>query len=197
MNINTNEPQASELRIFQIGFNKCATRSISHFLDLHGLRSEHWLCGKLAVSIRDAIQNGTKPLAEWPDANVFLDMEHIYDADGPIEGYKYFREIDLAYPEAKFILNTRNMEAWIRSRQKHDDGTYLEFYRNLYNVSEAEHVFAYWRRDWLSHHLEVLEHFSSEKSRQLLIWDIDAPDFSKIESFLDIPVDSKKWPHIR
>ncbi len=179
-------------RIFQIGFNKCATRSIGHFLKANGLTAADWMKGALAISIRDAVRDGTKPLAEWPDVNVFTDMERVSGVD-LIEGYRYFKELDAAYPGAKFILNTRNMEDWIKSRHAHGKGGYTAAYRRFLGLSDNDQVFDRWRRDWLAHHLAVLDYFSGDKRAQLLIWDIDAPNFGEIERFVGSPLDTHEW----
>ncbi|MDJ0630819.1 MAG: sulfotransferase [Rhodobacter sp.] len=184
----------SGTKIFQIGFNKCATRSISVFLRRHGFKTLDWAHGDLAVSIRDAVAAGRKPLAEWPDVNVFSDMERIQVRD-PIEGYKYFRDLDAAYPGAKFILNTRNMEAWIKSRHAHGDGGYTEAYRKILGAPDAKSVFDHWRRDWLRHHLDVLDYFSADRRDRLFIWNIEAPDFAALERFVGVALDPAKWPH--
>lgn len=191
---STPQPLDLKLRIFQIGFNKCATRSISHFFKRHGLETCDWAHGDLAVSIRDAVADGRKPLAEWPTVNVFSDMERINSRD-PIEAYKYFRELDAAYPEAKFILNTRNTEAWIKSRHAHGDGAYTDAYRRFLGLPDVEAVFDYWRRDWLQHHLDVLDYFTDQRRARLFIWNIDSPDFSALEQFVGLALDSKYWAH--
>ena len=184
----------SELKIFQVGFNKCATRTISHFLKLNGLQVADWMRGELAISIRNAVRDGAKPLAEWPEVNVFSDMERVNAVD-LIEGYRYFRELDAAYPQAKFILNTRHMESWIKSRHKHGDGAYTDAYRRFLGLADINEVFDRWRHDWLAHHLAVLEYFSGDRRSRLLILNIDAPDFAEMERFIGMPLDTSKWPH--
>ena len=83
-----------------------------------------------------------KPLLHYVDGfQVYCDMEfmredhagkHIsrrpfrklYNALGeekirtPIYAYTYFEELDKQYPGSRFILNTREVEGWIRSRRR-------------------------------------------------------------------------------
>ena len=122
---------ADMTRIFQIGFNKCGTRSIGNFFKRHGLETADWALGDLARSIKADLAAGATPLRDWPDVNVFLDMEFVHPVH-MIEGYKYFRELQAHYPDALFILNTRNGEAWIRSRNAHGKGSYTNAYRRFY-----------------------------------------------------------------
>ena len=69
-----------------------------------------WARKNLAKSLKADLTAGIKPLENWPDVNVFLDMESVSVHD-MIEGYKYFPELQAHYPDALFILNTRNSEA--------------------------------------------------------------------------------------
>ena len=39
------------IKIFQIGFNKCATVSLHKFFESNGLKSIHWDKGRLAKTI--------------------------------------------------------------------------------------------------------------------------------------------------
>ena len=126
----------------------------------------------LAKSIKADLAAGATPLRDWPDVNVFLDMEFVHPVH-MIEGYKYFRELQAHYPDALFILNTRNGEAWIRSRNAHGKGSYTNAYRRFYGYDGIEQVFDRWRRDWHEHHAAVLSHFSGALSERLFVWDID------------------------
>ncbi|MAC82266.1 MAG: hypothetical protein CML66_29925 [Rhodobacteraceae bacterium] len=185
-------PSASSRKIIQIGFNKCATRSISFFLKRHGLTTADWMHGDLAKNIRESVETGEVPLAAWPDVQVFSDMEYVH-ARHMAEGYRYFRELHAAYPDALFILNTRNVEGWIRSRHKHGDGAYTSSYRRYYGYKSDAEVWDRWRLEWFRHHLAVLEYFSGPLREQLFVWDIEAPDWAELEARLGFPVDANKW----
>ena len=41
------------------------------------------------------------------------------------EGFRHFEYLHKLFPEAKFILNTRNVEDWLFSRLDHNNGKYL------------------------------------------------------------------------
>ena len=60
-----------------IGFNKCGTRSIDRFFRLHGLKTMKWARKNLAKSLKADLTAGIKPLENWPDVNVFSDMESV------------------------------------------------------------------------------------------------------------------------
>ncbi|OWU68413.1 sulfotransferase [Marinibacterium profundimaris] len=180
------------MKIIQIGFNKCATRAISHFFKRHGLQTADWMRGDLAKDIRQAVETGGVPLAPWPDVNVFSDMEYVHARD-MTEGYRYFRDLHAAYPEALFILNTRNVEGWIRSRHKHGEGAYTSAYRRYYGYETDAETFDRWRLEWFRHHLAVLEYFSGPLRERLFVWDIDKPDWAQLQGKLDFQLDTDKW----
>ena len=181
-------------RIFQIGFNKCGTRSIDRFFRLHDLKTVHWAGGDLAKSLKADLTAGIKPLENWPDVNVFSDMESVSVHD-MIEGYKYFPELQAHYPDALFILNTRNSEAWIRSRNAHGAGSYTNQYRRFYGYDNIESVFNRWRRDWYEHHAAVLSYFSGALSEHLFVWDITQPDFDTLQKRVPFTLRTEFWSH--
>lgn len=180
------------MKIFQIGFNKCGTRSISHFFKRHGLTTADWERGEIAKSIREDVASARLPLSDWSDRQVFSDMEFVTARD-IFEGYREFRALASAYEDALFILNTRNGEAWIRSRHSHGDGGYTEAYRRFLRLETHEQVFERWRRDWYSHHADVLEYFSGELANRLFVWDIEAPDFKQLQTKVNFEIKREFW----
>lgn len=66
------------MKIFQIGFNKCGTRSISTFFKRHVLRTTDWAHGDLAKSIKSDVEAGQPPLGQWTETDVFSDMEYVH-----------------------------------------------------------------------------------------------------------------------
>ena len=179
-------------RIFQIGFNKCGTRSISHFFKRHGLSAADWERGQLAQSIKADLANGMRPLSDWDHVDVFTDMEYVHGVN-MIEGYRYFRALHSHYPDAVFILNTRNGEAWVRSRHAHGSGAYTDSYKRYYGYDTEDEVFWRWRREWYAHHLDVLAYFSEQASGQLFVWDIDNPDFQSLQEMVPFELNLDFW----
>jgi len=91
-------------KIFCIGFNKTGTTTLHRYFELAGLKSSH-----------DATyqkQSRTLGRAE------LLSYLGSYDAFTDGERADYVRLAEL-YPDAKFILNTRELKKWLESRVKH------------------------------------------------------------------------------
>ena len=203
-------------RIFQIGFNRCGTTSFHLFFEQNGLRSIHWGRGSVAAGIEASMIEG-KPLLHYVDGfQVYCDMEfmredhagkHItrrpfrklYEALGedkisrPVYAYTYFEELDKQYPGSRFILNTRKVEGWIRSRRR-----FLDIGYNFCSHGDGVHgtqdeLEGCWRDHWRDHVSSVRGYFS-DKPGSLLEYDIHSDDPSQISDFLpELGLDPSKW----
>ena len=154
------------MRIFQIGFNKCGTRTIHRYLLANGVRSVHWDKGRLAQQIFSNLAKGDELVAGYKDYQAFTDMEFV-DSEGlcSLEAYKLFPQLAAQYPDAVFILNTRDREAWIRSRFRHGGGKYVKKQKIYHNVSACADLAEVWRTEWDAHHRRVIEFFSTKSHR--------------------------------
>ena len=101
-----------------------------------------------------------------------------------IEGYRWFACFYEWWSDACFILNTRHVDDWIRSRVNHGEGRYLPHYRKHYGGVSEETVINRWRAQWYQHHYEMMA-FSSDKPGQLLAFDIDRDRPGRLVKFLD------------
>ena len=114
-------------KIFIIGFNKCGTRTLHHFFKKNGLDSRHYICKNKNKNKNIASQiyknkYENKLLLDGIDHyDVYSDMENIHSVTLLYAQY-LFKELDTQYPNSKFILNTRNVEKWLTSRQNHPGG---------------------------------------------------------------------------
>jgi hypothetical protein len=64
-------------KIFQIGFNKCGTKTLHHYFSRNGVRSVHWDYGRLAQRLFANLASGSKLLAGYEQFDVFTDMEYL------------------------------------------------------------------------------------------------------------------------
>lgn len=201
-------------KIFQIGFNKCGTSSIYELFNKYtSLKCLHWDYGKIAYTIKENHKNNRWLLTGYEHIDVFTDMEcrivrnNMYEL---VYGYKYFDILDKQYPDSKFILNTRNIDNWIDSRLKHTSGYIIDdtdqklikklnpeisyYKRYSLNIDEVINI---WRQQWHEHHDNVLNYFH-KKQNQLLIYDIEINDISKIIEFFQphgITFNTNSLPH--
>jgi len=169
-------------KIFQIGFNKCGTRTIHNFFLRNGVKSAHWENNKLADTIHKNYNNNLPLLTGIDKYTVYTDMENV---DTQIYAHiLYYKELDRQYPNSKFILNIRDRDKWITSRLNHNNlksGKYLITTMNYYDYTE-EQVINMWINDWENHIRDVKDYFK-DRPNDLLIFDIEEDNVSKLVKF--------------
>lgn len=166
------------MKIFVIGFNKTATRTIHHFFRNNDVPSVHWDTGKLAKHISRNIQEGKNPIEGYENYTAFSDMSVLNANKGLcIEGCRNYQSLYNWNPDSKFILNTRSVDTWIQSRLNHANGRFVDRYMKCCGVPTREEMVEQWRKDHHEHHNEVLSFFG-DKKEQLLVFNIetDAPE---------------------
>jgi Sulfotransferase domain len=152
------------MKIFQIGFNKCGTSTIHRYLRANGVKCVHWDDGRLARRMFANLANGDNLMAGYEGFDAFTDMEYVDRFGTLLEGNKLFPYLAAQYPDAVFILNTRDREAWIRSRLAWR-GDYAARHRAHYNVVSNEQLADVWRAEWDRHHSRVTNYFAGKSHR--------------------------------
>lgn len=169
-------------KIIQIGFNKCGTRSIARLLGWAGLPGVDWKRGKLARNAAARMAKGEPPFADYPGAIGFTDIENMRVFEPPmVEFYKHYAYMYQHYPDAYFILNTRDKEKWLISRMNHKN--YIWKYRWFYKIWSREEIIRRWSSDWDEHHTAV-QNFFSDKPGQLCVYNIETDTPEKLAAFL-------------
>jgi hypothetical protein len=164
-----------DVKIFFIGFNKCATTAIHRLMAASGIRSIHWerRRGKnIALEIEAALRENR--LKEYGRRFTALSDPFYFASDRIVEANRYFREFHHAFPNAYFILNDRNVESWIKSRLGHRKGDLLRRFRDFHKAGEDD-VKEIWRNDHASHLREVLDHFAGHDRFLHFLVDRDPP----------------------
>jgi hypothetical protein len=130
------------------------------------VKSIHWDKGRLARRIFSNLASGANLLTGYDEFDAFTDMEYLDSHGVFLEGYKLFRYFADQYPDAVFILNTRDREAWIRSRLGHGTSApYAMRQMIFHNVTSIDELTDIWRADWDRHHAQVIEFFSERPFR--------------------------------
>lgn len=194
--------------VFQIGFNRCATGAFFKLFNNSGVPSLHH-CGRKHRKAGDVtllnvnpqkvidrnLRKGRPPVEGLEKYRAFFDMEYT-DLRRRIENYRYFRSFAAAYPDALFIMNTRNKDAWLKSRIAHNDGKYLQKTCELYGMTREE-VLDHWSRHYDVHTTEVAEFFGGDSDR-CLWFDIDRDGVDKALDFFrpHYALDEKRWKKV-
>ncbi len=152
-----------DVKVFVIGFNKCATSTLHHFFRNHGLRSLHWREGDVFLAKEIAARQGNpQALKKFLDGwTVFSDLNYLDDHEF-IEVNGLFTLYQQLYPEAYFVFNDRPVESWVKSRLNHRGGSYLARYLNATGMSKDDAV-AQWETGYEAHRAKVLAHFQGHE----------------------------------
>jgi len=207
--------------IFQIGFNKCGTTSLHDFFVKNGYLSHHWDGGNIARTIKENIDS-QNILKGYPENSFFSDMESSSVSED-IFGQYYFQKLNECYRSARFILNIRDKNKWIKSRLNHrhhtDDrrwkfGEYnLPAYAkdsmfrlgDLLNINfrkdkgsnssdGPELLKKIWSAQWDSHIYEVTNYFKKIEPWKLLVFDVEKDNIYKlIDFFKDLNLNKERW----
>ncbi len=183
--------------VFIIGFNKCATRSLSSFFKANGFPAIHWDNGNLALAMmKNAAEQ--RPVLQPYDADfrVFSDLTFLNSCLS-VEGNAFFPTLDRDYPGAFFIYNTRSMEGWIKSRLAHRNQageSLADRYSRATGLAVAE-VPAAWAAERRAFERRLFGYFVN--SPRLLVLDVEAPEpAARVASFLGREMNLDAWPWI-
>ncbi len=197
-------------RIFLVGFNKCGTTSFHDFFRANSIASVHWRANTLALTIHRHLQHNHHPildgLEQW---TAYTDLICLpgspwgrSNSDGQplIEACTYFRELHRDYPDALFILNTRDPFQWIRSRLRHDHGRFAQAYLAALaseGIRTRRALRQRWLRDWYAHHSAVLDYFHHCAPKQLLVFHLDHTPQRRLIRFLQphFQLNAPELPH--
>jgi hypothetical protein len=153
-------------KVFCIGFNKTGTSSLHALFERAGFRSYHGRAWR----------------------RMEADLLGRYDcfSDGIPDD---FTELDRRYPRSRFILNVRDLDAWLGSRLDHvrrekAAGTWEERAGNWDDTNSAV-------RNWIArrnaHHRRVLDYFRGQPEKLLIVnYPRDLHAAEKIYAFLGL-----------
>lgn len=191
-----------KFRIFQIGFNKCGTRSLNHLMKRNDIKSIHYGGGKIAETMFRHYRNN-EPLIDirYRDITFFSDMESIVEPNKPLYvGTQLFKQLYYQYPNSIFILNIRDKQNWIQSRINHGskpgEVQYLDIIMKKLNLSEKE-VIELWNKDW-DDHLKNVKDFFKNKPDKLIVYNIETESINILVEKLSphIKLDATKYKHL-
>ncbi len=177
------------MKIFQIGFNKCATKSLHYFFEQNGYKSFHWKDNK-GRKLDDVLYNnyskGIDILNSMEEYTFFCDSNFVQ---------RHFELLESHFPNAKFIFNIRPMKDWLRSRYNHGGGITRNYYIKKYNVPQSE-ILKFWECEWKLHENRVNNYFQGVKKNKLLVYDIMKDNGQNIADFLtELTFNKLDFPH--
>jgi beta-glucanase (GH16 family)/GR25 family glycosyltransferase involved in LPS biosynthesis len=167
--------------VFAIGLNKTGTTSLHFALTSLGYKSCHFLNHDFSDNTAKLIDNGeTLPYEAYTDVASVVSR---------------FRQLDEQYPDAAFILTTRELDSWVASRSRHVLRNRRE------NAAGASHTWTLdepevWKLEREQHHDAVFSYFE-DKPDKLLALDICGGDgWEPLCNFLECPVPEELFPYV-
>jgi hypothetical protein len=172
------------VKVFGIGLNKTGTSSLHAALELLGFRSLHW-GGPPVRALVEAARDEGRPLVEdLPGYDAFSDIWALSES---------FALLDVQYPGSRFVLTTRDREAWVDSRRRHVERNRVAAAEGRYTGTFLEVEPEAWREQWDAHHAAVRAYFAGRDD--LLVMDIPGGDgWEALAPFLGRPVPGHPFP---
>jgi hypothetical protein len=180
-------PGRTAPRIFCVGLNKCGTTSLDRMFRASGLRSVSSGHAKMRPAAITMFANlsahrpliaGLERFAAFSDLN-FLSSRIYLDA------HVLFARLDAENPDARFVLNTRPKDDWLRSRAEHASPkgkSFAERFAKAFRVPPVE-VRDIWAEQWDRHHAAVRGHFDGRSDR-FAEFDVSRDDPAGLAAFL-------------
>lgn len=172
-------------KVFCVGFQKSGTTSMETALQMLGYRVA-------SVYGRDL----SLPELQRRYVEIGLSRAEEVDAAQDMPWPLLYRELDAAYPDAKFILTTRDEDAWWKSILGHF-GRNKDVMQQLVYGEEAGAPLGHekrYRRIYREHNQRVQDYFA-DRPGKLLTLDFSAPvEWGPLCAFLDIAVPEAPFP---
>lgn len=180
-------------KVFNIGFHKTGTTSLTHFMHELGYTSLHSVAQSmkllnLGIQSECAVDTG-KPenfqsLLNQQSLNDTIEMFDFFsDNPWPL----IYEHLDKNYSESKFILTVRNTDRWIKSLLKHSGQEKTKMRQLIYGYGNPQNHIAQYRKTYIKHNKQVQKHFKNRDN--LLVIDIEEDNTvlaKKVTQFLNI-----------
>lgn len=171
--------------VFNIGLNRAGTTSLAEALGILGIKTLHhkYQGNRLFDLMQQNIHSGQR---------LFYGLDHLYWGFSDFAGQYFFQLLDQQYPGSKFILTTRELDAWLASRERkvrknHADPDYR--YHFLQIDREG------WAREYRAFHQAATKYFAG-RDKDFLIIDIPSGEgWEKLCRFLDKPMPEVPFPN--
>ena len=181
--------------------NKMATTSFHELFKASGYKSWHYSCMDevtreplmLAQQMGQNVDENKYVMSSVDHAQVYSDL-FFHREYAWVDGVKWFQRIYNEHPDSYFILQTREMEAWLESKCRHKDGDYM---RRCCEYHDLEHdeMLEWFRNDREEHEDTVRSFFTNKKYANFLEWNLTTDPISKFIDFVrpDFILREKDW----
>ena len=167
-------------KIFNIGFHKTGTTSLTHFMKDNGYKSLHrasYSMQRLNLGSQTDINEDTSEpvnLANILDKTLLRDLVEEYDFFSDNPWPLLYRLLDHSFPHSKFILTRRDTNSWISSLIKYAGTQNTRMRQIIYGYGNPEKYVTRYRKTYIRHNKDVVAYFGNRKD--LLVIDIEDDD---------------------
>lgn len=168
-------------KVFGIGIQRTGTTSLAAALRILGYK------------VLDA------PFVLYPDLDRAILDEYDAFTDNPIP--LFYKQLDQIFPGSKFIMTTRDMNAWLKSvkwlystfgRKWESKPLTARVHSDFYGVSEFDETI--FKATWRRYHEEVQAYFADRPQDLLVIDFTQGEGWDELCPFLDKPVPEEDFP---
>ena len=176
------EPATGRPQVFQIGLTDTGTRWLRSVFRRSGYTVSAPESSTVAGDVCFAARTGGRPLAGMEDVDLFTDLEHTSSFfEPPLLGQQEFAVLHQHFPDAYFLLNVGDVDAWLHRRSNARDGAYLRAAAHAFDVDVTE-VPALWRTRWLRHEEAVRRHFAGHD--RFAVLDVETQGLAELTRFV-------------
>jgi len=164
-------------KVFNIGFHKTGTTSLTHFMDVHGYKSLH----NTAYTMQRMNLGSQSDIADDPttpsDIGGMLDIHLLQEL---VQEFDFFSDnpwpliyklLDESFPDSRFILTRRNTDSWMNSLIKYSGSQNTRMRQLIYGYGNPGHHVKRYRQVYIRHNKDVVSYFGNRKN--LLVIDIE------------------------
>jgi hypothetical protein len=179
--------------VFNIGFNRSGTTSLTNALNILGIPSIHF-----SVDGSGWHKNNNKELEvvaninKEQGLNYFHTLDHIYQGFSDFNGEKYYKELYNQYPNSKFILTIRAPEDWIKSviTMERSQGKFQRDTKQEHNTFKRK-VDRYFKKK-----NEIRDFFNDKPNTYLEMNICDGDGWKVLCNFLGRDIPSSPFPYV-
>ncbi len=189
-----NEVTFKPQKVFCIGFNRTGSTSMGEVFKILGYnvkgeikKQEEWMNERQIESIKKFI----------------LQVSEDYNAFFHEPWNQFYKDLDLKYPDSKFILTIRDEQSWLKSFYSYfknsGNDNWSPFLLGNYNLDDIKSVDndEYFISKFREHNQSVINYFKNQPER-LLVLNVfkDNNKWDKICSFLECDIPNISFPHL-
>jgi hypothetical protein len=192
-------PPRKASKVFSIGLSRTGTTSITVALGRLGWKTYHALIHLAQYPKLGEVGGQARAVKRWSDA---------FDAFTDIPTSTVYSELAELYPDAKFVLTTRDPDAWAKSMVSFAPKTLVRsaiensffhtggLFRAIYGEDWQQNSFEDWRQIYIDYQQGVQEYFADEQGRLLQLNVTGGEGWQQLAEFLGVEPEEGAFPHV-